>query len=48
MDNNHKYYKELYINSNSTNFSNSSIPVLRKLKNIDFDFYGLKNKAIFS
>ena len=48
MDNNHKYYRELYINSNSTNFSNSSIPVLRKLKNINFDFFGLKNKAIFS
>jgi hypothetical protein len=44
---NHKYYKELHINSKST-FPNSSIPVLRKLKNIDFDFYGLKNKAIFS
>ena len=46
MDN-HKYYKELYINSNS-NFSDSSIPVLRKLKNIDFDLFGFKNKAIFS
>ena len=45
MDN-HKYYKDLHISKNT--FSNSSIPVLRKIQDIDLDFYEFKNKAIFS
>ena len=46
MDN-HKYYKDLHINAKSS-FSNSSIPVLRKLQDVELGFYEFKNKAIFS
>jgi hypothetical protein len=46
IDNN-KYYKNLHVNA-KTSFSNSSIPVLRKLKDIELNFYEFKNKAIFS
>ena len=46
LDNN-KYYKDLHVNPKNS-YSNSSIPVLRKLQNIDLDFYEFKNKAIFS
>jgi hypothetical protein len=45
MDNN-KYYKDLHVSRNT--FSNSSIPVLRKIQDIDLDLYEFKNKAIFS
>ena len=44
---NHKYYKDLHVNS-KTSFSNNSIPVLRKLQDIELDFFEFKNKAIFS
>ena len=46
MDNN-KYYKDLHISAKSS-FSKTSIPVLRKLQNVDLDFYEFKNRAIFS
>jgi len=46
MDN-HKYYKDLHVSS-KTSFSNNSIPVLRKLQDIELDFFEFKNKAIFS
>ena len=44
---NHKYYKDLHVNS-KISFSNNSIPVLRKLQDIELDFFEFKNKAIFS
>ena len=46
MDNN-KYYKDLHISAKNS-FTKSSIPVLRKLQNVDLDFYEFKNRAIFS
>ena len=46
IDNN-KYYKNLHMNA-KTSFSNASIPVLRKLQDIELNFFEFKNKAIFS
>ena len=44
MDNN-KYHQDL--SAHKTFYINSSIPVLRKLQDIELDFYDMKNKAIF-
>ena len=45
---NHKYYKDLHVNAKTTFSNSSSIPVLRKLQNIELDFFEFKNKALFS
>lgn len=45
MDNNNKYHNDLHVYK--TSYINSSIPVLRKLQDIELDFYDMKNKAIF-
>ena len=45
MDNNNKYHNDLHFYK--TSYINSSIPVLRKLQDIELDFYDMKNKAIF-
>ena len=44
MDNN-KYHNDLH--AYKTSYINSSIPVLRKLQDVELDFYDMKNKAIF-
>jgi len=44
MDNN-KYYNDLH--AYKTSYINPSIPVLRKLQDIDLGFYDMKSKAIF-
>jgi len=44
MDNN-KYHNDLH--AYKTSYINPSIPVLRKLKDIDLGFYDMKSKAIF-
>ena len=45
MDNNNKYHNDLHFYK--TSYINQSIPVLRKLQDIELDFYDMKNKAIF-
>ena len=45
MDSNNKYHHDLHVHKTSN--INSSIPVLRKLQDIELDFYDMKNKAIF-
>ena len=45
MDNTNKYHNDLHVYK--TSYINSSIPVLRKLQDIELDFYDMKNKAIF-
>ena len=45
MDNNNKYHNDLHVYK--TSYIKSSIPVLRKLQDVELDFYDIKNKAIF-
>ena len=45
MDNTNKYHNDLHVYK--TSYINSSIPVLRKLQDIELEFYDIKNKAIF-